>query len=81
MEEGDASSTSFQTLHLVSICCIYNAALNGSLDNDSCQNKNGQTYIDFIITLYNPGKYTPMEKLHVDLISSLFYVGKKFLNI
>ena len=41
-EEGDASPTSVISHIFGHICCIYNAAFNGHLDNDSCKGTNGQ---------------------------------------
>ena len=44
------------------MCCIYNAALDGSIDNGSCKCKNGQIYINGILTPENIDEYIPMDK-------------------
>ena len=44
MENFYESPTYVLAFKLSYMCCVYNAALNGSLDNDSFQGTNGQIY-------------------------------------
>ena len=44
------------------MCCIYNAALDVSIENGSFQCTNGQIYIHGIITPENVYEYIPINK-------------------